>query len=258
MEVQCCPGTGCGQRPAGRHAGPGAHAPAVHPHRARRPPADGPWRHVHPDLVRTSRCKLQRTSILSRHWPAARRSSRQSLPGDRCKSTTRHAQAVAPGRARSGHRHGALVRPSSAGGPDARYWRDTVALRDHPDQRVHGLARPGHQHQAAGVLVEPVHDARTRQQGAWLSAGQQAIEQGAAPVAGRRDARPAQPACPAPAGDRPRGPRRSAIASGLKAWLCGVGRNSTWPWSPALTFRAGRKAAAPLRLTAPASISCCR
>ena len=53
-------------------------------------------------------------------------------------------------------------------------------------QRVHGLARAGHDHQAAGVLVQPVHDARAGHLKGFGVQGQQAIEQRAAPVARSR------------------------------------------------------------------------
>lgn len=49
-------------------------------------------------------------------------------------------------------------------------------------QGVHGGSALGHQHQARSVLVQPVHDAGTRQAGRRGVVRQQTIEQGAAPV----------------------------------------------------------------------------
>ncbi len=57
-----------------------------------------------------------------------------------------------------------------------------LALGNGADQGVHDRPRFGHDHQAAGVFVEPVHNAGPRQQSGLLMVGQQAIEQSPAPV----------------------------------------------------------------------------
>jgi hypothetical protein len=60
-----------------------------------------------------------------------------------------------------------------------------LARRDHRHEPLHGGARARHDHQPAGVLVEAVHDAGPRQQARARVAGQQGVQQRAAPVAGR-------------------------------------------------------------------------
>ncbi len=57
---------------------------------------------------------------------------------------------------------------------------------DGAHQGLHRLPDLAHQHQARGVFVQPVHDARPRQAGRARVVGQQAVEQGPAPMPGRR------------------------------------------------------------------------
>ena len=59
-----------------------------------------------------------------------------------------------------------------------------LAGRDFLHQSVHGLACSRHHHQAAGVFVQAVHDARAWQLRGLRIATQQTIEQRALPVAG--------------------------------------------------------------------------
>ena len=58
------------------------------------------------------------------------------------------------------------------------------ARGDGAHQRVHGGPTLGHQHQAGGILVQPVHDAGARQAGSAGVMGQQPVQQGAAPMPG--------------------------------------------------------------------------
>ena len=60
---------------------------------------------------------------------------------------------------------------------------------------------------AAGVPVEPVHEARARHLGERRAVLQQPVQQGIVRVARRRDARPARRACRSPGSTRPRGDR---------------------------------------------------
>ena len=57
---------------------------------------------------------------------------------------------------------------------------------NHADQGVHGRPISRYHHQAAGVLVQPVHDSSTRHQSCTGIAPQQRVEQCSAPVTGRR------------------------------------------------------------------------
>ena len=97
----------------------------------------------------------------------------------------RHAQAVAGISANRsvdlplGH-----VGPGTVG--DGQVLSTDLPAGDHPDQGIHGLTGPRHDHQAAGVLVEPVDDACPGQVQNGGVQGQQAIEQGALPMPGRR------------------------------------------------------------------------
>lgn len=59
-----------------------------------------------------------------------------------------------------------------------------LARGDHPHDRIHHGALAGDDHEAAGVLVEPVDDARTRHVASPRIQREQAVEQRAAPVAG--------------------------------------------------------------------------
>ena len=102
-----------------------------------------------------------------------------------CEVHHRHAQAVARV---TPHRrlHLPLARP----GPCVVRQREVLAAHiaggNHGHQRIHGRTRAGHHHQAAGVLVQPVHDAGTRQQHGLGVPPQQTVQQSAAPVAGCR------------------------------------------------------------------------
>ena len=58
-----------------------------------------------------------------------------------------------------------------------------VPSRNQVDQRIHGLACTGHHHQAAGVLVQAMHDACAGHFAGLRVQRQQTIEQRAAPVA---------------------------------------------------------------------------
>jgi hypothetical protein len=120
-------------------------------------------------------------------------------------------------------------------------------------------ARAGHHHQAAGVLVQPVHDARARQQPR-LAASRASRPLSSVPLQLPGAGMHHQPGrlVDDAAGARPRTPHPVPSASGKKAWLCGVGRSSISPRSPALTRADALIAGLPFSVTAPASINCCR
>jgi hypothetical protein len=61
-----------------------------------------------------------------------------------------------------------------------------VARADVAHQRRHRRQALADEHQPGGIAVEPVHDAGPRQAGRGRVVGQQAVEQGARPVARRR------------------------------------------------------------------------
>ena len=141
--------------------------------------------HVHPDLVRAA-------GVQGAMHPAAQFGLVQACKigsGRLARMLRRvhhgHAQAVAR-IAANGCTDRALpfARPGTV--RQRHILANHAALRDHAHQRIHGSAAARHDHQAAGVLVQPVHDAGTRHLGSSAIACQQTIEQRAAPVARRR------------------------------------------------------------------------
>jgi hypothetical protein len=77
----------------------------------------------------------------------------------------------------------------------AKYSRLTVRACQLAHQVGLGFQGLADHHQAAGVLVEAVHDAGARHRHQLRAVVQQAVQQRARPVAGTPDARPGRPAC---------------------------------------------------------------
>ena len=96
----------------------------------------------------------------------------------------RHAQTV--GRVTANrllHGRGRRRRPGFVGDGQVLTLHVTGCNQLH--QRVHGLACTGHHHQATGVFVQAVNNARPGHVRGQRVQRQQAVEQGAAPIAGR-------------------------------------------------------------------------
>ena len=95
----------------------------------------------------------------------------------------RHAQAVAVVAANGGHDIA-----NGCAAPFAISHRQILAvdlaLSNHEDQSIHGTTRARHDHQAAGVFVQAVHNARAGQHHRLRVHRQEAVQQGAAPIAG--------------------------------------------------------------------------
>ena len=140
--------------------------------------------HVDPDLVGSSGVQLagHQTGLLDGVERRERRSCR--FAGRVVRTQNGHAQPV---RGVAPHRLLDLAAPLSqpAAMPDGQVFALHFARRDGPHQGIHCTPALAHQHEPGGVLVQPVHDAGPRQAGSTCVVGQQAIQQGTAPVAGR-------------------------------------------------------------------------
>ena len=96
----------------------------------------------------------------------------------------RHAQAVARVAANGGiHGLHRCALPSPL--PQCEVAPAHIALGNQRHQGIHHGTGFGHHHEAAGVFVQAVHDARAGHLHSPSVVGQQAVEQGAAPIARR-------------------------------------------------------------------------
>ena len=109
----------------------------------------------------------------------------RSLSGMTVQVDYSHAQTVAwiaPDRSV----HGAIHRSAPMPPSNSHILAMDLTLTDHLNQGIHSRARAGNNHQAAGVLVESMHDARSGYLGRMSIPAQQTVEQRATPVAGCR------------------------------------------------------------------------
>ena len=144
-------------------------------------------RHVHANLMGAARAQagVDEAAWLMRRVAQQGESGQRGLACVLGQIDHGHALAVARIAAHGGLHH-ALGRALPRTMGQRKVFAAHLPGGDGGHQRIHRRAGFGHGHQAAGVFVQPVHDARARQTGKSRAVGQQAIEQRAAPVAGRR------------------------------------------------------------------------
>jgi len=117
--------------------------------------------HVHADLVRAAR--VQAALDPAKSVIAAEPAHVGTRGFARVHGQVHHGHAQAVARVATNRRvDAAQLGPCPALVRDCLVLAAHAARGDHAHQRVHGAALAGHHEQAAGVFVEPVHDARAR------------------------------------------------------------------------------------------------
>ena len=141
--------------------------------------------HVHANLVRAP--SVQRAAHQAvRGIPIQQiKVCLRSLAGVQIQVHHRHAQAVARV-ATNGRADFAVLACAPVLVGNGQVLAAHISRGNHFDERIHGATVARHHHQAAGVFIQTVNNARARHLARFFVARQQAVEQRARPVTGRR------------------------------------------------------------------------